>query len=79
VTPATGADQPQVIAIRDALTSVDDLLGELDGADAPDLAELSRSVTYAWGAYWAGRYGALVALLPRLLAEAAAGATPVVT
>jgi transcriptional regulator with XRE-family HTH domain len=72
VTPATGADQPQVIAIRDALTSVDDLLGELDGADAPDLTELSRSVTYAWGLYWAGRFEPLAAILPRLLAEAAA-------
>ena len=70
--PATDADQAQVIAIRDALTSVDDLLGELDGADVPDLTELSRTVTYAWGARWAGRYGPLVALLPRLLTEAAA-------
>ena len=67
----TGADQPEVIAIRDALTSVDDLLGELDGAEAPDLAELSRAVTYAWGLYWAGRYEPLAAMLPRLLAEAA--------
>ncbi|MBV9012860.1 MAG: helix-turn-helix transcriptional regulator [Pseudonocardiales bacterium] len=72
VISATGAAQPQVIAIRDALTSVDDLLGELDGADAPDLTELSRSVTYAWGLYWAGRFEPLAAMLPRLLAEAAA-------
>ncbi len=59
-------------AIRDALTSVDDLLGELDGADAPDLTEFSRAVTYAFGLYWAGRYGPLAAMLPRLLTEAAA-------
>jgi len=72
VVSATGADQPQVIAIRDALTSVDDLLDELDGADSPDLTELSRSVTYAWGLYWAGRFEPLAAMLPRLLAEAAA-------
>jgi transcriptional regulator with XRE-family HTH domain len=72
VVPAAGADQPQVIAIRDALTSVDDLLGELDGADAPDLTKLSRAVTYAWGLYWAGRYEPLAAILPRLLVEAAA-------
>ena len=65
-------DQARVGAIRDALTSVDDLLGELDGADAPDLAELSRSVTYAWGLYWAGRFEPLAAMLPRLLTEAAA-------
>ncbi len=65
-------DQARVVAIRDALTSVDDLLGELDGADAPDLTEFGRAVTYAFGMYWAGRYGPLAALLPRLLTEAAA-------
>ncbi len=72
--PVSGAGEAQarVEAIREALTSVDDLLGELDGVDAPDLAELSRAVTYAWGARWAGRYGPLVAMVPRLLAEAAA-------
>lgn len=70
--PSGGDDQARVWAVRDALTSVDDLLGELDDADAPDLAELDRSVSYAWGAYWAGRYGLLAALLPRLLTEARA-------
>ncbi|MGH3770048.1 MAG: helix-turn-helix domain-containing protein [Pseudonocardiaceae bacterium] len=70
--PSGGEDQEQVLAIRDALTSVDDLLGELDDADAPDITELSRSLTYAWGAFWAGRYGLLAPILPRLLAEAQA-------
>jgi transcriptional regulator with XRE-family HTH domain len=70
--PATGEDKARVGAIRGALTSVDDLLGELDGADAPDLTEFSRAVTYAWGVYWAGRHGLLAAMLPRLLTEAAA-------
>lgn len=70
--PAAGQGQGPVEAIRDALTSVDDLLGELDDADAPDLTELARGVTYAFGLYWAGRYGPLTALLPRLLTEAAA-------
>ncbi|MGH3867774.1 MAG: helix-turn-helix domain-containing protein [Pseudonocardiaceae bacterium] len=65
----TGEDQARVEAIRNALTSVDDLLGELDGADAPDLTEFSRTVTYAWGARMAGRFGPLVAMLPRLRAE----------
>ncbi|MGH3717524.1 MAG: hypothetical protein ACRDRI_01540 [Pseudonocardiaceae bacterium] len=32
-------------AIRDALTSVDGLLGELDDADPPDLADLDRAVS----------------------------------
>lgn len=67
---AASGDPDRVVAIRDALTSVDDLLGELD--DAPDLTELDRAVTYAWGLYWAGRYGPLSALLPRLLTEGAA-------
>ena len=47
--PSGGDDQARVWAIRDALTSVDDLLGELDDADAPDLTGLDRSVSYAWG------------------------------
>ncbi len=67
-----GEARPGLVAIRDALTSVDDLLGELDDADAPDLTEFTRAVTYAFGLYWAGRYGPLTAMLPRLLTEAAA-------
>ncbi|MGH3814156.1 MAG: helix-turn-helix domain-containing protein [Pseudonocardiaceae bacterium] len=65
-------DQDRVVAIRDALTSVDGLLGELDDVDSPDLTEFGRAVTYCFGLYWAGRYGQLAALLPRLLIEAAA-------
>lgn len=74
---AASGDSDRMIAIRDALTSVDVLLGELD--DAPDLAEFTRAITYAFGLYWAGRYGQLAAMLPRLLTEAAAavhGAAP---
>lgn len=70
--PAVGEHQARISAIRDALTSVDDLLGELDDADAPDLTELGRSVVYCWGLYWSGRYGPLAAMLPRLLTEAQA-------
>ncbi|HET9254748.1 MAG TPA: helix-turn-helix domain-containing protein [Pseudonocardiaceae bacterium] len=54
---AAVADQDRIWAIRDALTSVDDLIGELDDADGPDLAELERAVVYSWGSYRAGRYG----------------------
>ncbi|MCA1703230.1 MAG: helix-turn-helix domain-containing protein, partial [Actinobacteria bacterium] len=68
--PSPGEGDGRVWAIRDALTSVDDLLGELDDADAPDLTELGRSVTYAWAAFWAGRYGPVASMLPRLLVEA---------
>lgn len=69
---AANGDQERMSAIRNALTSVDDLLGELDGADLPDLTEFSRAVTYAWGLFWATRYGLLAAMLPRLLTEATA-------
>ncbi|MGH3929332.1 MAG: helix-turn-helix domain-containing protein [Pseudonocardiaceae bacterium] len=78
-TSAEGGLQDRVVTIRDALLSVDELLGELDDADAPDLTELGRSVTYAFGLRWAGRYGLMTAMLPRLLTEAAAathGASP---
>lgn len=71
VTPG-GAGQAWVGAIRDALTPVDDLLGELADADAPELTELGRAVTYAWGSFWAGRYEPVALMLPRLLTEAQA-------
>lgn len=48
---SAGHDQGRILAIRDALTSVDDILGELNGVDAPDLTELGRAVTYAWGTF----------------------------
>jgi transcriptional regulator with XRE-family HTH domain len=64
VAPAGGESWVSVVAIRDALASVDDLLGELDDVDAPDLTELGRVVRYCFGLYWAGRYGQLAALLP---------------
>ncbi|MGH3834033.1 MAG: helix-turn-helix domain-containing protein [Pseudonocardiaceae bacterium] len=75
-TQDTDDDQSPVGAIRDALTSVD----ELDDSDAPDLADLERAVSYAWGAYFAGKYTLLAALLPRLLtdAQAVAHAAPAV-
>ncbi|MGH3825100.1 MAG: helix-turn-helix domain-containing protein [Pseudonocardiaceae bacterium] len=72
--PSPGEGQARVWAIRDALTSVDELLDELDDIDAPDLTGLGRSLTYAWGTYWSGRVGLLASMLPRLLAEAQAAA-----
>ncbi|MGH3941051.1 MAG: helix-turn-helix domain-containing protein [Pseudonocardiaceae bacterium] len=59
--------QAGLSAIRDALTSIDDLLGAVDDVDVPPVEVLARSVTYGWGAYWAGRYELLAALLPDLL------------
>ncbi len=74
----TTGEDPPVGAIRDVLTGVDDLLGELDDVDVPDLADLERAVIYGWGCFYAGRYGPLATLLPRLLvdAQAAAHAAP---
>ena len=72
--PVSAAGEPPTpaAAIRDVLTSVDDLPDELDDVDAPDLTELGRAVSYAWGLFYAGRYGPLAAMLPRLLTEAQA-------
>ncbi|MBV9139657.1 MAG: helix-turn-helix transcriptional regulator [Pseudonocardiales bacterium] len=39
---AARRDRPQIVAIRDALTNVADTLGELDGVDVPDLADLGH-------------------------------------
>ncbi|MGH3938545.1 MAG: helix-turn-helix domain-containing protein [Pseudonocardiaceae bacterium] len=69
---ATGQTHAQVGTIRDALTSIDDLLGAVEVADVPTVAMLGRSVTYGWGAYWGGRYGLLAALLPDLLVQSRA-------
>ena len=53
-----------VVAIRRALTSVDDLIGESPEETAITLGEARRAVDYAWGAYWGGRYETLTAILP---------------
>ena len=60
------------VALVHVLTGVDELLGEVDDADAPDLTELARAVTYSWGHFYSGRFVPLAALLPRLLADAQA-------
>jgi len=58
--PAAG-----VVAIRRALMPVDDLLYEaIDHEDALAIEEARRTVDYAWGAYWAGRYELLGGVLP---------------
>ncbi|MEO6082549.1 MAG: helix-turn-helix transcriptional regulator, partial [Umezawaea sp.] len=57
-----------VVAIRYALTSVDDLLGEIDG-EALSIGEARRTVQYAWGAYWGGRYELLASVLPTALSQ----------
>jgi len=64
------ADVPNagVVAIRHALTAVDDLVGEVSGE--PVTLEYARqTVDYSWGSYWAGRYDTLGALLPTALPQ----------
>jgi transcriptional regulator with XRE-family HTH domain len=59
-----------IVAIRQALTAVDELLGEVtEDGDSTDVGEAHRVVQYAWGSYWAGRIGLLCSLLPAGLAQ----------
>lgn len=60
----TGDTNAGVLAIRQALSPVDDLLGDIDEAEPLTIEQAQREVTYAWGSYWSGRYPKLSALLP---------------
>lgn len=54
-----------VVAIRRALTSVDDLIEvDFDEESVVSLKQAQRAVDYAWGAYWGGRYEVLTSVLP---------------
>ncbi|GAB3461391.1 helix-turn-helix domain-containing protein [Actinophytocola sediminis] len=63
--PAAG-----VVAIRRALTPVDDLIDE-DVTDTSPLTidDAERTVIYLWGHYWSGRYEQLSHLLPEALMQ----------
>ncbi|WP_405494856.1 helix-turn-helix domain-containing protein [Nocardia sp. NBC_00511] len=63
-----------VVAIRRALTTVDDLLDSVAGQEPVSLLEATRAVEYAWGAYWSGRYGVLASILPSGIAQLRAAA-----
>ncbi len=52
------------VAIRRALTQVDDLIGDEPDVEPLTLDDARRALTYGWGAYWAGRYDRLGHLLP---------------
>lgn len=59
-----------IVAVREALTAVDDLLGDVTDHGGPtDIGEAHRVVQYAWGSYWAGRLDLLCSLLPAGLAQ----------
>lgn len=65
----SGNPDAGIVAIRRALTPVDDLLGEIPEEHAVTHNEGSRAVDYAWGAYWAGRYELLSSILPSGLVQ----------
>jgi transcriptional regulator with XRE-family HTH domain len=65
----SGNPDAGIVAIRRALTPVDDLLGETPEERAVGFDEGSRAVDYAWGAYWAGRYELLTSILPSGLTQ----------
>jgi transcriptional regulator with XRE-family HTH domain len=65
-----GGPNSGVVAIRNALTAVDDLLCEVTSHGEPStLDEAWRVVQYAWGSYWSGRLELLGKLLPSGLAQ----------
>ncbi len=55
-----------VVALRQAVADVADLLGDVEG-EPLSLRDSERSVTYLWGAYWSGRYDQLTGLIPQAL------------
>ncbi len=57
------------VAIRRALTHVDDLIGDEPDVEPLTLDEARRTLVYGWGAYWAGRYDQLGGLLPGAIAQ----------
>jgi transcriptional regulator with XRE-family HTH domain len=61
------------LAIRQALTSVDDLLGDDPEIDQPlTVVDGRRALAFAWGAYWAGNYDQLGEQLPGAIGRARA-------
>lgn len=57
------------VAIRRALTHVDDLVGDAPDLEPLTLDEARRTVTLGWGYYWAGRYDQLGQLLPGAIGQ----------
>jgi transcriptional regulator with XRE-family HTH domain len=55
-----------VVALRQAVADVVDLLGDVEG-EPLSLREAERSVTYLWGTYWSGKHERLTELIPQAL------------
>jgi len=68
--PGVSSPEAGVMAVRRALTPVDDLLGEIVlDCEPVDLNEARRLVDYGWGLYWSGQYDQLSAMLPAALPQ----------
>ncbi|MGH7746590.1 MAG: helix-turn-helix domain-containing protein, partial [Candidatus Dormibacteria bacterium] len=55
-----------VVALRQAVADVADLLGDVEG-EPLSLRDAERSVTYLWGTYWSGKWDKLTGLIPQAL------------
>jgi transcriptional regulator with XRE-family HTH domain len=68
--PPTTEPNSGIVAIRRALTSIEDLVG-FDGSagEAVSLAEAERTVSYLWGARWSGRYELLTSLMANAIGQ----------
>ncbi|MFI7524514.1 helix-turn-helix domain-containing protein [Nocardia salmonicida] len=67
--PNASGETAGVLAIRRALTNVDEFTGNAEEHLPVSIGEARRTVTYAWGSYWAGRYEKLAAILPAGIAD----------
>jgi transcriptional regulator with XRE-family HTH domain len=56
-----------VLAMRRAVSGIDDLLDANPDVAQFTSAQARSAATYAWGSYWAGRYGHLGEVLPGML------------
>jgi transcriptional regulator with XRE-family HTH domain len=68
VLPA-GGPESGAVAIRHALTTVDDLIGDEPDVEPLTLVDARRSASFGWGAYWAGNYAQLGVMLPTAIAQ----------
>ena len=69
-------DHSGVLAMRRAVTGIDDLLDEDSDTPPASPGQARSAVTYAWGAYWAGRYEYLGETLPGVLLAVRAADDP---
>lgn len=75
-----GGEDHGAVAIRRAIASYDDLIGDNDLEVEPlTVADGKRALTLGWHAYWAGEYGRLGQILPTAILRARAAVLAVPT